>query len=118
MIEISDTSPPVDVHPAEYTRLLGYPRGWTLDGRARELGDEARDWYARHGRPWTYARGVEGIRIHDGAVLVDGVRFNSSRLSATLAAAGADRAVRVAVSAGPPLEEEAPVRWGDGKPEE
>jgi len=118
VIEISDTSPPVNVHPAEYTRLLGYPRGWTLDGRAQELGDEAREWYSRHGRPWTYARGVEGIRIHDGAVVVDGVRFNSNRLSTTLAAAGAERAFLVAVSAGPELEEEAQVRWRDGKPDE
>lgn len=118
MIEISDTSPSVDVHPAEYIRLLGYPRGWTLDGRAQELGDEAREWYARHGRPWSYARGVEGIRIHEAAVVVDGVKFNSTRLSTTLVAAGADRAFLVAVSAGPELEEEAQVRWRDGKPDE
>jgi hypothetical protein len=116
--EISDTSPSVDVHPAEYIRLLGYPRGWTLDGRAQELGDEAREWYARHGRPWSYARGVEGIRIHEAAVVVDGVKFNSTRLSTTLVAAGADRAFLVAVSAGPELEEEALVRWRDGKPDE
>ena len=118
MIEISDASPRVAVQSAEYTRLLGYPRGWTLDGRAQELGDWARDWYAHHGRPWTYARGVDGIHIDEGAVVVDGVRFNSSRLSATLAAAGADRAFLVAVSAGPELEEEAQVRWRDGKPDE
>lgn len=118
MIEISDPSPSVDVHPAEYTRLLGYPRGWTLEGRALELGDEAREWYSRHGRPWTYARGVEEIRIHDGAVVVEGVTFNSSRLSTTFAAAGADRAFVVAVSAGPELEEEAHVRWREGKPDE
>ena len=118
MIEISDTAPLVDVHPAEYTRLLGYPRGWTLAGRAQELGDQAREWYARHGRPWTYARGVEGIRIDESAVIVEGLRFNSPRLSATLAATEADRAFLVAVSAGPELEEEAQVRWRDGKPDE
>ena len=33
-------------------------------------------------------------------------------------AAGADRAVLVAVSAGPELEEEAQARWRDGKPDE
>jgi hypothetical protein len=118
VIEISDGSPRVSVQPAEYTRLLGYPRGWTLDGRAQELGDWARDWYAHHGRPWTYARGVDRIHIDDGAVVIDGVRFNSSRLSGTLAAAGADRAFLVAVSAGPELEEAAQVRWRDGKPDE
>jgi hypothetical protein len=118
VIEISDRSPDVTVQPAEYTRLLGYPRGWILDGRAEELGNWARDWYAHHGRPWIYARGVGGIRAEDGAVVVDGVRFNSSRLSATVAAAGADRAFLVAVSAGPELEEEAQVRWRDEKPDE
>jgi hypothetical protein len=118
VIEISEVSPPVNVQPAEYSRLLGYPRGWTLDGRAQELGDWARDWYSHHGRPWTYARGVGGIHISDGAVVIDGLRFNSHRLSTTLAAAGADRAFLVAVSAGPELEEEAQVRWRDGKPDE
>ena len=47
MIEISDPSPPVNVQPAEYIRLLGYPRGWALDGRAQELGGWAREWYAQ-----------------------------------------------------------------------
>ena len=118
MIEINEVSPHVAVQPAEYIRLLGYPRGWTLEGRALELGEWAREWYARHGRPWTYARGVEGIRIDNGAIFVDGVRFSSSRLKTTLAEAGADRAFVAAVSAGPELEEEAQVRWRDGKPDE
>jgi hypothetical protein len=118
VIEIRDTSPDVVVEPAEYTRLLGYPRGWTLDGRAKELGDWARDWYAHHGHPWTYARNVDGICVRDGAVVLAGVTFNSRRLSTMLAAAGADRAFVVAVSAGPELEEEAQARWRDGKPDE
>jgi len=118
VIEIDDRSPLVAVEPAEYTRLLGYPKGWTLEGRAEELGEWARDWYATHGRPWTYARGVDEIGIEDAAVVIDGVRFHSSRLRTTLAAAGATRAFLVAVSAGPELEEEAQVRWRDGKPDE
>ena len=117
MIEINDVLP-VDVQPAEYNRLLGYPRGWTLEGRALELGEWAREWYAQHGRPWTYARGIDGIRICDGAVVIDGVRFHSSRLTSTLTEAGADRAFVVAVSAGAELEEEAQARWRDGKPDE
>jgi len=118
VIEISDVSPAVDIQPAEYVRLLGYPRGWTLEGRAKELGDWARDWYARHGRPWAYARGVGGVRVEDGAVVIDGVTFNSPRLTKTLDDAGADRAFVVAVSAGPELEEEAQARWRDSKPDE
>ena len=58
------------------------------------------------------------LRIDDGAVILDGVRFTSSRLKTTLAEAGADRAFVVAVSAGPELEEEAQARWRDGKPDE
>jgi hypothetical protein len=118
VIEIRDGSPTVTVASAEYVRLLGYPRGWILDGRAQELGDWARDWYAHHGRPWTYARGVAGIQVDGGAVVIDGVRFTSNRLSATMAAAGADRAFLVAVSAGAELEEEAQVRWREEKPDE
>jgi len=118
VIEICDTSPVANVQPAEYIRLLGYPRGWELDGRAAELAEWARDWYARHGRPWVYARGVESIRFDDGGVELENVAFSSTRLRSTLHAAGADRAVLVAVSAGPELEEEAQVLWRDGKPDE
>jgi hypothetical protein len=118
LVEIRDGSPRVDVQPAEYIRLLGYPPGWTLEGRALELADWARDWYLGHGHPWTYARGVEDVTVDGSAVVVDGVRFNSSRLRATLADAGADRAFVVAVSAGPELEAEAHARWRDGKPDE
>jgi hypothetical protein len=108
----------VDVQPAEYVRLLGYPQGWTLDGRAQELAAWAREWYAQHGRPWTYARGVDNVRIDDGAIVIDDARFQSSRLQMTLVNAEADRAFLVAVSAGPELEEEAQARWGEEKPDE
>lgn len=118
MIEIDEVSPHVAVEPAEYVRLLGYPRGWALEGRAQELADWAREWYARHGRPWTYARGVDEIRIDDCAVILGGVPFTSSRLKTTLGEAGAERAFVAAVSAGPELEEEAQARWRDGKPDE
>jgi hypothetical protein len=118
VIEINDRSPSVDVQPAEYVRLLGYPQGWTLDGRAQELAAWAREWYAQHGRPWTYARGVDNVRIDDGAIVIDDARFQSSRLQMTLVNAEADRAFLVAVSAGPELEEEAQARWGEGKPDE
>jgi hypothetical protein len=118
VIEINDPTPNVDVEPAEYVRLLGYPGGWTLDGRAQELADWAREWYAQHGHAWTYARSVDEVRIDAGAIVIDGVRFHSSRLHTTLADAGADRAFLVAVSAGPELEEEAQARWRDDKPDE
>ena len=118
MIDICDTSPDVDVQPAEYLRLLGYPRHWVLEGRAAELADWARQWYARHGRPWIYARGVGAVRIRDAGVDIQDVSFNSPKLGSTFHAAGADRVVLVAVSAGPELEEEAQALWRDEKPDE
>ena len=77
------------MQPAEYIRLLGYPRGWVLEGRAQELAEWARDWYAQHGRPWVYAREADALRIDDDAVVIDGVPFTSPRLRSTLHDAGA-----------------------------
>ena len=46
MIELVDTLPDINVQPAEYKRLLGYPRDHVLTGRERELAEQARGWYA------------------------------------------------------------------------
>jgi hypothetical protein len=50
-MEWIDLHPEVAVPTDEYQRLLGYPRGRVLDGRARELSEWAREWYAENGRP-------------------------------------------------------------------
>jgi hypothetical protein len=118
VIEILDNSPDISVQPAEYMRLLGYPRGFVLEGRALELAEGAREWFQRNGHAWVYARGVDALGIGDNSVIIDGVTFNSPRLRTTLHAAGARGAVVVAVSAGPELEEEAQARWRDAKPDE
>ena len=61
MIELFDTGPDINVQPAEYKRLLGYPRDWVVRDRARELVEWARLWYAQHGQPWVYGpRGRHG----------------------------------------------------------
>ena len=118
MIEIADTDPDVNVQPAEYQRLLGYPRDWVIESRARELVEWARDWYGRHGQPWVYARELEAVDVTAESVCLDGVAFASPRLSRTLRDAGAHAAVAVAVSAGPQLELEARNLWQEGKPDE
>jgi hypothetical protein len=118
MIAFTDTAPAVHVDDAEYVRLLGYPRGRTLEGRALELAEMARAWYAEHGRPWVVARQVERLSVAGGTICLDGARFASTRLERTLREAGADRAVLVAVSAGPEVEAEAQRRWRDEKPDE
>jgi hypothetical protein len=118
MIEIFDAAPEVNVDADEYTRLLGYPRGFVVTDRARELVDWARVWYGEHGRPWVYAREIEAASGAAGRVVVGGELFDSSRLASTLRDAGAERAVVVAVGAGPELESHARELWQDGKPDE
>ena len=61
MFELTETNPPVDVQKSEYQRLLGYPKNHTLEGRARELADEARKWFSENGRPWIQAREIGAV---------------------------------------------------------
>ncbi|MGB8029824.1 MAG: hypothetical protein WCF30_09165 [Terracidiphilus sp.] len=127
-IEIADALAGVDVPEQEFTRLLGYPRGFVLEGRVRELADRARDWYGKHGRPWFYARQAESLEFTSGVaggdairpdlIKIDGVVFNSKRLHTAFEQAGAHGAILVAVGAGPEAEEEAWRLWKEEKPDE
>ena len=115
--------PSVEVTQQEFTRLLGYPRDWVLEGRAKELADWARGWFATRGRPWIYARQVESLEFQPGAaggdtIQIDGVVFNSKRLRSAFEQAGAHSAILVAVGAGPEAEEEARRLWKEEKPDE
>lgn len=117
-IELAGTVAEVSVLPEEYARLLGYPRGWVLEGRARELADWAREWYAQNGRPWVYARQAESFDLAGDSIQIDGIAFGSKRLKNTLEQAEAHSVILVAVGAGPEAEEEAQRRWADEKPDE
>jgi hypothetical protein len=117
-VELAGTLTEVSVQPAEYARLLGYPRGHQLEGRARELAEWARSWYAEHGRPWFYARRAESFVIAGDCIVIDGVPFTSKRLKSTLQEAGAHSAILVAVGAGIEAEEESRRRWQQEKPDE
>jgi hypothetical protein len=117
-IELAATLPDLNVLPEEYLRLLGYPRGWMLEGRALELASWAQDWYARNGRPWFYARQAESCEIMGDSIHIDGVSFTSKRLQDTLQQAQAHGVILVAVGAGPEAEDEARRRWEDEKPDE
>lgn len=117
-IELAGTPGSVDVLPQEYTRLLGYPRGWTLEGRAADLAQGARDWYAANGRPWFYLRQAESFEIAGDRIQIDGTSFTSKRLQSTLQQAEAHSMILVAVGAGPGAEEEARRRWQEEKPDE
>jgi len=117
-IELAGTLSNVSVLPKEFVRLLGYPRGWVLEGRALELADWARDWYARNGRPWFYARQAESFEIDGDSIWIDGVQFTCKRLQGTLRQAEAHSVILVAVGAGAEAEEEARRRWETERPDE
>ena len=118
MIELTDTFPDINVQPGEYKRLLGYPREKVLDGRALELAQWARAWYADRGRPWVYLRQAQNLQMNNGSVLLDGAPFHSQNLQKTLQQAQAHSAILVAVSAGPEAEAQAQELWRQEKPDE
>jgi hypothetical protein len=118
MTELFDPRPEIAVQPEEFHRLLGYPPGWVIADRAAELAEWAREWYARNGRPWIYARQSEELEIRHDSFSIAGACFTSPRLRRTLEDAEATSVVLVAVSAGPELEQAAQDLWLDGKPDE
>src|SRR6188474_2706801 len=118
MIELVDTLPDTNVQPAEFKRLLGFPRERVLEDRPRELAEWARHWYATNGRPWVYARQAASLSITNGSIHIDGTTFHSPRLQKTLVEAQADGAVLVAVSAGPEIEAAAKDAWQNERPDE
>jgi len=118
MFELIDTSPNLDVQESEYYRLLGYPRRHVPEGRARELAGQARQWYATNGRPWIYARLMDGLELESGRLRIQDTGFVSKQLYARLAAAGTHAAVVAAVNAGPECEAEARRHWQAGEPDE
>jgi hypothetical protein len=117
-IEMASAHPDLKVLPEEYVRLLGYPRGWVLEGRARELADSAQAWYQRNGKPWFYARQADSFEIIGDSIRIDGVAFKSKRLQSMLQQAEAHSVILVAVGAGAEVEEEAHRRWTEDKPDE
>ncbi len=118
MFSLIDTKPRVEIQEAEYQRLLGYPKTHSLEGRARELADEAAAWFSQHGRPWICAREVASVDLENGIARIGGTEFSSKKLREILFEAGAHSALLVAVSAGKECEEHARDLWNEGKPDE
>lgn len=118
MIELIDDHPEVQVREAEYLRLLGYPAGWQLEGRAQELACWAQEWYASHGRPWTLAYRCDEVNVERHRVTIGSESFNSKYLCRTWQDAGAHAGFLVAVTAGPELEDEANRLWRQERPDE
>jgi hypothetical protein len=115
---ILDLQPHIVVQEAEYKRLLGYPRPYVMTGRARELADWARDWYAQNGSPRIYARKVDSLHLTEDGFSIDGVSFSTGYVRQQLLDAQAQDAMLVAVSAGPECEAYARQLWQEEKPDE
>lgn len=113
-----DAGPDATVAEAEYVRLLGYPPGFVLAGRAAELAGQARAWYARHGRPWVYARRADRVEVGPTWVRIDGVAFTARRLQTMLQRTDAHAVMLVAVGAGPEIDVHAAELWRDERPDE
>lgn len=118
MIEFVDYAPEINVPAAEYVRLLGYPRGHVLEGRALELAEWARHWFAVNGQPWTYGREAANVQAIDGRVVIDGEPFACPPLQQTMRLAAADAVVLVAASAGPEIDAAAADAWRNERPDE
>lgn len=118
MRELIDTHPDIGVQESEFKRLLGYPARHVLEGRARELADATREWYAKHGKPWVYLRQVDGLELTNGQLRLGGGIFPSKQLHDLFSAGEAHTALVAAVSAGPECEEKARQFWHEGKPDE
>lgn len=117
-LEWTDARPEVQVQEAEYLRLLGFPRQHALEGRARELADWAREWYAANGRPWIYARESGGVSAAADKVRVGDSEFRSKELHDRVAEAQAHAVMLVAASAGAECEAKAQELWQENKPDE
>ena len=109
---------PVDVQTAEYQRLLGYPPGFVMEGRPRELAQWAIEWYAAHGRPWLYARELDSAAADPRGVVLDRESFHSEALRDRFTRTQAGGAVLAAVSAGVEVEDEAQRLWRAERPDE
>ncbi len=113
-----DPAPAVQIHEGEYGRLLGYPPGRRLEGRARELSLQARVWYAAHGRPWLCAWELERLRLTVDDLEIAGRTLHSSRLRNLWLRAEVNAGVLVAASAGVECEQQAGELWRAGKSDE
>jgi len=108
----------MEIQESEYQRLLGYPKNHPLEGRARELADDAQAWFDKNGRPWICAQEISSLEINSGSARIGGIEFSSKKLREILFEAGAHSLLLVAVSAGKECEEHARALWNEGKPDE
>jgi hypothetical protein len=108
-----------EVSESELLRLLGMPRGRTLEGDLRERADAARAWYAEHGRPFVAARRAKVRSCEPHSVqLEDGTELRSALLSDRLKHHDGHGLFALAASAGCSVADEVAHRWSTDRPDE
>jgi hypothetical protein len=118
MFTLTEICPPMNIPDAEYLRLLGYPKTRSLEGRARELADDAQKWFAENGRPWICAQECSSLEWNGEKLWLAGMEISSRRLRDVLSTSQAHGVVLLAVSAGKECEEHAKKLWEEEKPDE
>jgi hypothetical protein len=119
--ELSPEGPKLasEVREHELLRLLGMPRGRALEGDLRDRAEDARRWYAEHGRPYAAARRTAIRSCEAGGVrLEDGTEFRSAVLSYRLRHGEAHGVFALAATAGREVAEETARRWATDRPDE
>jgi hypothetical protein len=97
------------VPSGEYARLLGWPRRRALGGDLAARAEEARRWYAAHGRPFVAARLLAREATHG---------FSCPSLRRRLEEGEAHALLALAASAGAEVDAEVDRRWAEGRPDE
>lgn len=103
----------------ELLRLLGLPRGRALEGELRTRADDARAWYARHGRPFAATRRIDVRDLTStGVLLSDASELRSLRFAESLRATRGHAVLVLAVSAGRAVASEVARAWAEDRPDE
>jgi hypothetical protein len=118
MFTLTEICPQVNIPEAEYLRLLGYPKDRPLEGRARELADNAQKWFTENGRPWICAQECSSLESDGKKLWLCGTEISSRRLLDVFLTASAHSVVLLAASAGKECEEYAKILWEEEKPDE
>lgn len=117
MPEHAGTDVVAAVELADYACMLGVSPPALVRGRAADLCDGARSWYAAHGRPRTAGRLACRFALIGDVVVVDGARFTAPALAARLTRAEAIGIVVGVASAGGEVDVEVERRWRAGEPD-
>jgi hypothetical protein len=117
MRQSASSATELEISDYEYFRMLGYPKGHLPEGRAREIADATRAWYAENGLPWTYRREL-AVGWDDETLLLDGVSFPSPQLATYFREHAVTRAFGVVANPGSALPARAHEHWQGGRPDE